>query len=116
MAGQPLHAAAEAPMARAPWHDHAVEVVLAHLVAQRPVPPLVFLLGKMIIDRVTVIWRLVHVGEWRVLIQALAHLFPRLMLGRTTHLDVHGISILAAADDNGPAGGLDRFLGEFDVR
>src|SRR5947208_15937661 len=116
MAGQPLHAAAEAPMARAPWHNHAVEVVLAHLVAQRPVPPLVFLLGKMIIDRVTVIWRLVHVGEWRVLIQALAHLFPRLMRGRTRHLDVHGISILSASDANTPARGLDASLCEIYVR
>src|SRR5206468_3679434 len=80
------------------------------------VPPLVFLLGKMIVDRVTVIRCLVHVGEWRILIQALAHLFPRLMRGRTRHLDVHGISILAAADGNGSAGGLDRLLGEFDVR
>src|SRR5262245_7122080 len=98
MTSEPLHATAEAPMARATRHDHAVELVLAHLVTQRAVTALVFLLGKMIVDRVTVIRCLVHVGEGRVLIQALAHLFPRLMRGRTRHLDVHDVSILATAD------------------
>ena len=40
VAGEPLHAAAEAPVARSAGHDHAVELVLAHLVAQRLVAAL----------------------------------------------------------------------------
>src|SRR5262249_1260841 len=59
----------------------------------------------MIVNRITVIRRLVHVGEGSVLIQPLSPLFPQLMRGRRRHLDVHGVSILAIADGNGPAGG-----------
>jgi hypothetical protein len=93
MAGEPLHATAEAPVAGSAGHDHAVELVLAHLVAQRLVAALVFLLGEMIIDRVAVIRRVVHVRERRVLVEARAHLVPALVSGGTRRLDVHGGSL-----------------------
>src|SRR5499427_5228390 len=80
-------------MARAARHDDAVELVLAHLCAQRPVAALIFLFGEMIIDRIAVIGRCVHVGERRVLVEACAHLFPRLVTGRAG-LDVHRIQSL----------------------
>ena len=143
MAGEPLHAAAEAPVARSAGHDHAVELVLAHLVAQRLVAALVFLLGEMIIDRVAVVRRVVHVRERRVLVEARAHLVPALVSGETRRLDVHGgvldlaqvsvgkqahapdhiqgglvperALILAIADADGTAGGIDRLLGEREI-
>src|SRR5437660_8896270 len=37
------------------------------------------------------------------------------MRGRTRRLDVHGILVLAAADGDRPAGGLDRLFCEFDI-
>src|SRR5205807_6191335 len=80
----------EAPMAGTAGHDHAVELVLAHFLAQRPVAALIFLLGEMVVDRVPIIGRVVHVGERRVLVEARAHLFPWLVCGRTRRLDVHG--------------------------
>jgi hypothetical protein len=104
MPGEPLHAAAEAPMTRAARHDHAIELVLAHFVAQRPVAALVFLLGEMVVDRVPVIGRVVHVGERRVLIEARAHLLPWLVRGRTRRLDVHWdpLSVCACSENQFP--------------
>src|SRR5271166_1675887 len=76
MAGQPLHAAAEAPMAWAARHDHAVELMLAHFPAQRIMPARIFLLREMVVDRVAVIRRVVHVRERRILVEARSHLVP----------------------------------------
>src|SRR5207253_3880767 len=42
MAGEPQHAAAEAPVARAAGDDQRIELVLAHFRAQCTVAPLVF--------------------------------------------------------------------------
>src|SRR5262249_50587599 len=115
MAGEPLHAAAEAPMTRAARPDHAVELVLAHFFAQRAVAALVFLPGKMVVNRVAIIGRAMHIREWAVLIEARAHLFPWALRGGTRRLDVHRISILAVADGDGAACGLDRLLGELNI-
>ena len=78
MAGEPQHAAAKAPMARPARHDDGVELVFAHLCAQRGVAALVFLLGKLLVDRVAVVRRLAHVGERQRLIELAAHDLPRL--------------------------------------
>src|SRR5215472_5774565 len=115
MAGEPLHTAAEAPMTRAARHNHAVKLVLAHFFAQRAVAALVFLPGELVVNRVAVIGRAIHIREWAVLIESRAHLFPCAWRRRTRRLDVHGISILAVADGDGAAGGLDRLLGELNI-
>ena len=79
VAGEPLHSAAEAPMTGATRHDHAVELVLAHPGAQGVVPAHVFLLGELIVYRVPIIGRIVHVREWAILIESCTHLVPALM-------------------------------------
>src|SRR5258708_449706 len=63
-------------------NDHAVELVLAHFLPQRPVAALIFLLAEMVVDRCPIIGRVVHVGERRFLVEARAHLFPWLVCGR----------------------------------
>ena len=93
MAGEPQHAAAEAPVAGSARHDHAVELVLAHLVAQRRVAARIFLLRELLVDRVPVIRRVAHVGERQRLVEARAHLLPGLVSGGTRRLDVHGRSL-----------------------
>ena len=90
MAGEPQHAAAEAPVARPARHDDGVELVLAHLAAQRGVAALVFLLGELLVDRVAVIRRVAHVGERQRLVELGAHDLPRLRAdARRLDVDVH---------------------------
>src|SRR5258708_36874930 len=43
----------------------------------------------MIVDRVPVIGRVVHVGERRILVEPVAHLLPALMTLGKRRLDVH---------------------------
>src|SRR4051794_17543745 len=88
MAGEPQHAAAEAPVARPARHDDRVELVLAHLGAQRSVATSVFLLGELLVDRVAVVRRLAHVGEWQRLVELAANDVPRLR-SDAGRLDVH---------------------------
>src|ERR1700719_17269 len=73
------HARAKAPVAGAAGHDHAVELVRAHLVAQRRITARIFLFREMVVDRVPVIGRVVHVREGGVLIEPLAHFLPALV-------------------------------------
>src|SRR6187549_1331901 len=97
----------------------------------------------MVIDRVPVVRRVVHVRERRILVEARAHLVPALVSGGTRRLDVHGgvldlarglfgnpaptpdqvrggifperASVLAIADGDGAAGGLEGLLGEGEI-
>ena len=90
MAGEPQHAAAEAPVARAARRDDAVELVLAHLVAQRRVAAGVFLLGELLPHAVAVVRRVAHVGERDRLVELGADRLPRLRPERPARLFVHG--------------------------
>src|SRR5215813_3639846 len=99
MAGEPQHAAAETPVARPARHDDGVELVLAHLGAQRGIAARVFLLGELLVDGVAVVRRLAHVGEWQRLIELAAHHLPRLWTnaGRLD-VDVHGVLISSVTE------------------
>src|SRR5712691_9530184 len=90
MAGQPDHAAAEAPMARPARHDDGVELVLLHLGAQRGVAASVFGRGELLPHAVAVIRRVAHVGERQCLVELAAHRLPRLRSERAARLFVHG--------------------------
>ena len=91
MAGQPQHAAAEAPMARSAGHDHGVELLLAHLRPQRLVAALVFGFRELLPHGVAVIRRVAHIGERQRLIELAADDIPRLRAdARRTDLGVHG--------------------------
>src|SRR6266568_717762 len=104
MAGEPQHAAAEAPVARAARHDDGVESVLAHLRPQRRIAAVVFLPRELLIDRVPVIGRVAHIGEGKRLVELGADDLPRLRAD-AGRLDVHDL-FLAIADGDGAAGFL----------
>src|SRR5690242_17637362 len=89
MAGQPRHAAAEAPVARPARYDHAIELVLAHLLAQCRIAPGIFSLRELLIDGVAIKRRVVHVAERAVLVEAIAHLLPGEGTGRQRHGHIH---------------------------
>ena len=92
MAGQPGHAGAEAPVARPARHDHGVELVLAHLGAQRVVAALVFARRELLPDAVAVVRRVAHVGERQRLVELVADDVPGLRPERAAGLFVHGRS------------------------
>src|SRR5437764_13903445 len=76
MAGEPQHAAAKAPVARAARYNHTIEFVLTHLGADRCVTPRVFLRRKLLVYRVAVIGRVPHHVERLVLVEARLELIP----------------------------------------
>src|SRR6516162_8087845 len=78
MAGQPQHAAAEAPVAWAAWHDQRVELVLAHFRPQRAVAAIIFSFGELLPHRVAVIRRVAHIGERQRLVEFGSHDLPSL--------------------------------------
>ena len=91
VAGQPQHAGAEAPVAGTAGRDHAVELVLLHLGAQRGVAARIFLGGELLVDRVAVIGRAPHIGEGQGLVELVADDLPRLRADRRAgRLHVHG--------------------------
>src|SRR4051794_32937471 len=76
MAGEPQHAAAKAPVARAARYNHAIELMLAHLGADRCVTPRVFLRRKLLVYRVAIVWRAAHHVERLGLVEARLELIP----------------------------------------
>ena len=91
VAGEPGHAAAETPMARPARHDHGIELVLAHLVAQRRITAGVFFLRELLPHRVAIQRRVVHVGERSVLVEAGTDLLPGNGAGGQRDIDVHEV-------------------------
>ena len=90
MPGQPQHAAAETPVARPAGHDQRIELVLAHLGAQRGIAAVVFGFGELLPHRVAVIRCVAHIGERQRLIEFSAHHVPRLRSDtRRSDLCVH---------------------------
>src|SRR5215470_13369985 len=89
MASEPRHAAAEAPMARTAGHDHHIEFMGPHLVAQRRIAPGIFLRRKLLPHGIAIKRRVEHVAEWPVLIEPAAHLLPWHCAGRSRDVDVH---------------------------
>src|SRR6185437_5556433 len=91
MTGEPERPGAEAPVTRTAGGDHAIELVLLHLVAQRRVAPGVFLLRELLPDGVVVVGSAAHVGEGQGLVELRTHDLPRLRAERLAgRLDVHG--------------------------
>ena len=78
MAGEPEHAAAKTPVAGAARHDDDVELVFAHLGAQRSIAALVFLSGKLLVDRVPIVGRIAHIGERQCLVELATASLPGL--------------------------------------
>ena len=76
MAGQPQHAAAEAPVAGAARHDRDVELDVAHLGAQRGIAAGVFLLGELLVHRVAVVGRVAHEVERLAFVEPQARFVP----------------------------------------
>src|SRR5215469_16882511 len=89
MAGEPQHAATEAPVTRSARHDHAVELVDPHLGAQRRVAAGILGGRELLVDSVAVVGCLPHVGERKLLVEAGADLRPRLRTD-AGRLNVHG--------------------------
>src|SRR3546814_2492612 len=76
MAGQPQHAAAEAPMAGAAGADDAVEGHLPHLGAQRLMAARVLLGRELLVAGMPVVGRAAHGVEGWTVVQAGAQLVP----------------------------------------
>ena len=91
MAGQPQHAAAKTPVARAAGNDDGVELVRAHFRAQRRIAAGIFGGGELLVDRVAVVRRVAHVGERQRLVELVADHLPGLRPERPARLFVHGI-------------------------
>src|SRR5580704_6454782 len=93
MPGEPEHAAAEAPMARAARHDDGVELLLAHLAPQRLIAPLIFGFGELLPHAIAVVRRVAHIGEGQRLIELGADDIPRLRTdARRADLGIHDVS------------------------
>src|ERR1043165_1915344 len=88
MAGEPQHAAAEAPVARAAGDDDAIEPCRAHFRPDRGVTPRVFLRRELLVHRVAVIRRVAHHVERLVLVEPGFQFVPGERLGPRRRLHV----------------------------
>src|SRR5579883_96083 len=76
MPREPQHAAAEAPMARTAGYDDGIQLVLAHLPAQRGVAARIFGRRELLPHRIAVIRCVAHIGERQRLIELAPHHVP----------------------------------------
>src|SRR4051794_15229262 len=72
MASEPEHTAAEAPVAWPARNDHAVELMFAHLGAQRRITAGVFGGRELLVYGVLIVGRAAHHVERQVLVEAMA--------------------------------------------